>query len=204
MPMVRESKVTFRCFCSALNVPTGVAKPGLPIDAGISRTTCSSILTVNVCADRSATPTTAAPDSKLVDAPPAVTLIWLWAGQNPSGIHCTTSSFSHANRPVTFLEEVTAIVRSAAGRSAIGSENLTTTGCATPTTSPRAGSIIAAVKVADGDETAARPGLPEPATAIAAVPVTTSTYRTALRTVSIPSRWRDQFGSILIRQDRPA
>ena len=46
--MVRESMTTTLCFSSAVKLPTGVANPDLPIDAGISRATSPSMLTVNV------------------------------------------------------------------------------------------------------------------------------------------------------------
>ena len=73
--MVRESMMTTDCFSSAANVPIGVGNLDLPIDAGISRMTCPSMLTVKVCASMSATPTTAAPVSNVVFAPPAVTMM---------------------------------------------------------------------------------------------------------------------------------
>ena len=56
-----------------MNDPVGVENPDLPIDAGISRTTAPSMLTVNVWALMSATPMTWEPVWKLVFAPPAVT-----------------------------------------------------------------------------------------------------------------------------------
>ena len=118
--MVRESITTVFSFAKAANVPWGVGNLDLPIDAGISRTTTSSILTVNVCASMSATPTTAEPLSKFVLKPPAVTAIGEWAGQNWSGIHCTIWLLSHVNRPVgvwAVLFTVMVIARSAAARS---------------------------------------------------------------------------------------
>ena len=81
--MVRESMTTGDCFSSAVNEPMGVECLGLPIDAGISRATWPSMLTVNVCASMSATPTTAAPVSKLVLAPPTDSEIVECAGQKP-------------------------------------------------------------------------------------------------------------------------
>ena len=44
MPMVRESITTLACFSNAVNDPIGVGCFGLPIDAGIWRTTWSSML----------------------------------------------------------------------------------------------------------------------------------------------------------------
>jgi hypothetical protein len=82
MPMVRESMTTDFSFDIAEKVPVGVGCLGFPIDAGICRTTWSSMLTVNVCASMSATPFTAEPVSKLVEKPPAVTEIGEYAGQN--------------------------------------------------------------------------------------------------------------------------
>jgi hypothetical protein len=76
MPIVRESMITLACFCSAANDPIGVGCLGLPIDAGIWRTTWPSMLTVNVCASMSATPIVAAPVSNVVFAPPAVTMMF--------------------------------------------------------------------------------------------------------------------------------
>src|SRR5688500_9982761 len=90
----------------------------------------------------SATPTTEAPVSKLVEAPPAVTEIFECADQNPSGFHCTTSSLSQLNVPSGTSGELMRIVRSAALRLATGPAKVTTTGCATPTTWPVAGSIV--------------------------------------------------------------
>ena len=46
MPMVRESNVTYRSLPSAVKEPVGVGNFGLPIDAGISRATSPSMLTV--------------------------------------------------------------------------------------------------------------------------------------------------------------
>jgi hypothetical protein len=74
--MVRESITTLACFSSAENDPIGVGCLGLPIEAGMVRTTWPSMLTVKVCASMSATPTVAAPDSNDVLAPPAVTMIF--------------------------------------------------------------------------------------------------------------------------------
>ena len=59
----------------------------MPIEAGITRATCPSMVTVNVCAEMLATPTTAAPVGLSVLKPPSVTVMWLCAGQNPVGFH---------------------------------------------------------------------------------------------------------------------
>src|SRR5262245_56330464 len=99
MPIVRESITTVDCFSKALNVPMGVGNLDLPMEAGISRTTCPSMLTVKVWALMSATPTTEAPVSKLVLAPPAITVICEWAGQRPVGFHCTTRLLSQVKEP---------------------------------------------------------------------------------------------------------
>src|SRR5215207_120335 len=139
MPMVRESITTDFSFANAVNVPLGVGNLDLPIDAGISRTTTSSILTVNVCASMSATPTTAEPVSKLVEKPPAVTAIGEWAGQNWSGVHCSTWLLSQLNCPVGVLGDVMSIDCSARARFVTGSAKVTSIGAATPTTSPVAG-----------------------------------------------------------------
>jgi hypothetical protein len=197
--MVRESITTTDCFSSAAKVPTGVGNLDLPIDAGISRTTCPSILTVNRCASMSATPTTAAPVSNVVFAPPAVTVIGEWAGQNPSGFHCTARSLSQVNEPVGVAGEVNAMVCSAAARSAIGPANVTVTGIATPTTWPGAGLMLA---TSVGSVTPAEPVATDPAVANTAMPTTTSTLRTALRTVCIPPRWAVSTPFILVRQHR--
>ena len=109
--MVRESMMTVDCFSSARErVRCGVGNLGLPIDAGIWRTTCPSMLTVNVWASMSATPTTEAPVWKLVFAPPAVTVMVECAGQNPFGFHCTTRSLSQVKVPVGVFGEVNAMV----------------------------------------------------------------------------------------------
>src|SRR3979490_1668602 len=101
------------------------------------------MLTVNVCASISATPTTAAPDSKVVFAPPAVTMMFECAGQNPFGFHCRTRSLSHVNEPAGVAGEVIAMVRSAAARLVIDCVNVTVTGMATPTFWPEAGWMLA-------------------------------------------------------------
>ena len=79
--MVRESMITGDCFSNAVNEPIGVGCLGLPIEAGIVRTTWPSMLTVKVCAFRSATPTTADPVPKEVLSPPTDIVTVPWAGQ---------------------------------------------------------------------------------------------------------------------------
>src|SRR4051812_24461884 len=125
MPMVRESITTDFSFANAVNVPLGVGNLDLPIDAGISRTTTSSILTVNVCASMSATPTTFEPVSKLVEKPPAVTEIGEWAGQKPCGVHCTIWLLSQVNVPAGVLLEAMSIDRSARAALTTGSAKVT-------------------------------------------------------------------------------
>ena len=79
--MVRESITTVRSLDSAEKFPIGVGRVGLPIDAGIVRSTSPFWLTVNVCAEMLATPTTWSPVSKPVDSACTSTPTWLWAGQ---------------------------------------------------------------------------------------------------------------------------
>ena len=68
--------------------------------------------------------------------------------------------------------------RSAAARSTTGFMKVTVTGMPTPTTSPAAGATFATV---EGDGTAATPLPIAPASNTVDVPVTASTYRSALR-----------------------
>src|ERR1700758_5099991 len=127
------------------------------------------MLTVKVCWEILPTPTTAGPVSKSVLKPPAVTCTELCAGQTPSGIHCTTLSPSHWNRPVIGFDDVTRMVRSAAVRSVIGLPNVTVTGYPTPTTAPWAGWTATTVGVAAAAKLA---GVGR-STAIATTPTTT-------------------------------
>ena len=78
------------------------------------------MLTVKVWASMSATPTVAEPVSKLVLAPPAVTVKLVCAGRNPLGFHCTTRSLSHVNVPAWGADDATSMVRVTASRSVIG------------------------------------------------------------------------------------
>ena len=144
------------------------------------------MLTVNVCASISATPTTDAPVSKVVFAPPAVTMMFECAGQNPFGFHCRTRSLSQVNEPAGVAGEVIAIVRSAAARLVIDCVNVTVTGIPTPTFCPEAGWMLATSVVV---ATPAELAVTDPAVAIAAMPTTTSTFRRVLRTVCILLRW---------------
>src|SRR3954452_20513943 len=139
MPMVRESMTTLDCFSNAVKEPVGVGCFGLPIDAGISRTVWPSMLTVKVCASMSATPTVFAPVSKVVFAPPAVTVMLECAGRNPLGFHCTTRSLSHVKLPCGVAGELKWIDCSAADRLAMDCAKVTVTGYATPTFWPGAG-----------------------------------------------------------------
>src|SRR5246127_2372047 len=124
-----------------------------------------------------ATPTTAGPVSNSVDRPSTESATVLWGGQNRSGTHCTTWLSSHSNLPVIAGADLTSMARSAACRSATGELNVTTTGCATPTTSPRVGRTDAMASPYDCFA-AARLTSAGPATTVAAVPTTARTHRT--------------------------
>ena len=87
--MVRESITTGFCFSSTVKEPTGVGCLGLPIEAGMVRATAPSMLTVKVCLEMEATPSTAAPVSKFSGTAPTDPLIWECAGQNSVGTNCT-------------------------------------------------------------------------------------------------------------------
>src|SRR5947209_16593514 len=122
------------------------------------------MVTLNVCCEMLATPTTAGPVWKLEDRPPTESATVLCAGQNRSGTHCTSSLSSHSNLPVIAGADLTSTARSVARRFATGPLKVTTTGCATPTTSPRAGNTDAMVNPFDWFVAAAlTPGVP-PAT----------------------------------------
>src|ERR1700731_3197442 len=64
IPMVRESITTVRSFSRAVKLPVGVGRLGLPIDAGIVRSTSPLRLTVKVCPERLGDPRNSAPGSK--------------------------------------------------------------------------------------------------------------------------------------------
>ena len=140
------------------------------------------MLTVNVWASMSATPTTEAPAWKFDFAPPALTMIDECADQNPCGFHCTTRSLSHVKLPLGVADDVMVMVFSAARRSGMGPANVTVTGYATPTVMPEAGAIPA---TAGSVGTPAEPVATEPVTAAAARPTTTSRYRGALTMASV-------------------
>src|SRR6187397_1434038 len=181
MPMVRESITTLLSFSSAANEPVGVGCLGLPIEAGICRATTSSMLTVNVCASMSATPTTLEPVWKSVLKPPDVTAIGECAGQKLSGVHCTTWLLNQVNSPVGVLLDSMEMDCSARARLTTGRAKVTSTGAATPTTSPVDGEMSVTARSARGPGTAAMPAGAEPIMATASTPTMTSTYRTTLR-----------------------
>src|SRR6476660_8670219 len=128
------------------------------------------MLTVKVCASMSATPTTAAPVSNVVFAPPALTMMLECAGQNPFGFHCRTRSLSQLNDPAGLAGEAIATLRSAAARLVIDCANVNVTGIATPTFSPEAGWMLA---TSVGAVTPAELEVMDPVVAIAAMPTTT-------------------------------
>src|ERR1700733_7764754 len=84
----------------------------------------------------SATPRTAGPVLKSVDRPRTDSAMVRAAGRFRAGIHCTTLLSSHSNLPVIDGVDLTSTARSAARRLTTGARNVTTTGCATPTTWP--------------------------------------------------------------------
>src|ERR1700733_6490308 len=96
----------------------------------------------------SATPRTAGPVLKSVGRPPTDSAMVLCAGQYRSGTHCTTSLSSHSNLPVIEGVDLTSTERSAARRLTTGARNVTTTGCATPTTWPVDGRTEATARLA--------------------------------------------------------
>src|SRR4029077_1987894 len=133
---------------------------------------------------------TAGPVANFVEKPPTERATVLCAGQNRSGTHCTTSFSSHSNLPDIAGTDLMSMARSAARLSATGALNVTTTGCATPTTSPRVGRTEAmaglynAFAAAAGlyDWFAAATLAPAgPATAIVLTPIAAITHRTTPR-----------------------
>src|SRR3954468_417581 len=136
----------------------GVGRLGLPIDAGIVRATSPSMLTVKVCCEMLATPSTAASVVISVLNPPTESGTTLCAGQNPSGLNCRVLASGHENRPL--IPSGTVKARSAAKRLATGVVNVAVICAATPTTSPGLGCTEATVGL--GDVTAAKPGLADP------------------------------------------
>src|ERR1700722_19170777 len=97
------------------------------------------MLTVKVCCEMLARPMTAGPVLISVGWPSTVSAIVVCAGQYRSGVHCTTLLSSHSYLPAIAGVDVIWRARSAARRLATGARKVTTTGCATPTTWPRAG-----------------------------------------------------------------
>src|SRR6185369_2389212 len=140
-----------------------------------------------------ATPMTAGPVANSLDRRPTDSATVLCAGQNRSGTHCTTSLSSHSNLPVIAGADFMSMARSVARLSATGALKVTTTGCATPTTSPRLGNTEA--MAGSYDWFAAAAGLyywfaaamlapAGPAATIALVPIAARTHRTTPRMAS--------------------
>src|SRR5581483_4097862 len=93
------------------------------------------MLTVKVCSEMSAIPTTERPVLISVDRPPTDNATVLCAGQNRSGTHCTVSLSSHSYLPVIAGVDLTGRACSIAARLPTGAAKVSTSGCATPTTS---------------------------------------------------------------------
>jgi hypothetical protein len=142
------------------------------------------MLTVNVWAPISATPSTAAPVWKLVLAPPTDTVMSECAGQNSVGFHCRTRSLSHVKVPLGVAGDAMSTLCSAAARSVMAPANVTVTGCATPTVVPIGEMLTTSVGTVLRAELVAT----DPDRVIAATPAAMVTNRAALRTVG--SRWR--------------
>src|ERR1700712_378732 len=132
-----------------------------------------------------ATPTTCGPVAKSVAQRPTESAIVLCAGQYRSGTHCTTRSSSHSYLPVIAGADLTSMARSALCRSATGDVNVTTTGWATPTTSPRAGRIDEMAGPRDW-LAAAMLEPAGPAAKNAAIPIAARTHRTTPRMAPDP------------------
>src|SRR6267378_3694159 len=118
------------------------------------------------------------------DRTPTESATVLCAGQNRSGTHCTTSLSSHSNLPVIAGVDLTSMARSAACRLATGARNVTTTGCATPTTSPGVGRTDAMANPYDWFAAATLTPA-GPVTALAAIAITARTHRITARMASI-------------------
>src|ERR1700674_5109225 len=139
-----------------------------------------STLTVNVWSEMSATPRTAGPVLKSVDRPPTDSAMVLCAGQYRSGTHCTTSLSSHSNLPVIEGVDLTSTARSAARRLTTGARNVTTMGCATPTTWPVDGRTEATAALSDWCDAVRL--MPDGSVATdVAIPTTTTTDRKTVR-----------------------
>src|ERR1700758_227124 len=132
-----------------------------------------------------ATPTTAGPVLNSVDRPSTESATVLCAGQNRSGTHCTTWLLSHSNLPVIAGTDLTSMARSAACRLVTGALNVTVTGYATPTTSPRVGITDAIARLCDWFAAARLTSAGRPTT-VAAIPTTARTHRTTARISPIP------------------
>src|SRR5690625_4462008 len=148
------------------------------------------MLTVNVCSEMSATPRTAGPVVNSTGKRPTDRATVLCAGQNRSGTHCTTLSSLHSNVPVIGGVVVIVTARSAAPRSETGAPKVTTTGCATPTTAPPAGSTDSMAN-SGGWGIAAGLTATGPAAAVTTLTASARIDRTAARIASSPSRWPD-------------
>src|ERR1700758_3566496 len=130
-----------------------------------------------------ATPTTAGPVLNSVDRPSTESATVVWGGQNRSGTPCTPWLSSHSNLPVIAGVDLTSMARSAACRSATGALKVTTTACATPTTSPRVGRTDAMADLYDWF--AAAEATPAgAATTLAATSIAASTHRKTPRMAS--------------------
>src|ERR1700677_2514502 len=134
----------------------------------------------------SATPRTAGPVLKSVDRPPTDNAMVLCAGQYRSGTHCTTSLSSHSTLPVIEGVDATRTARSAARRLTTGARNVTTTGCATPTTWPVDGRTEATAKLSDWCD-AVRLMPDGPVTTDPELPTPTTTERNTARMRPVPS-----------------
>src|SRR3979490_1541709 len=108
---------TLRCFSSAVKLPTGVGRVGLPIEAGIVRSISPSLLTVKVWPEMLAIPRNASPVSKPVVSSCTPTETWLWAGQYWFGTHCTTLFSGHSKCPDMLVGEATGMDRGGRARS---------------------------------------------------------------------------------------
>src|ERR1700722_18565619 len=128
----------------------------------------------------SATPRTAGPVLKSVDRPPTDRAMVLCAGQYRSGTHCTTSLSSHSNLPVIEGVDLPSAARSAPRRLTTRARNVTTTGCATPTTWPVDGRTEATVRLSTCCD-AVRLTPDGPVTTDAEIPTTTTTERKTAR-----------------------
>src|SRR5690625_3644019 len=95
----------------------------------------------------------------------------------------------------------TGTVRSAARRSSTGAENVTTTGCATPTTAPDAGPID--TMPPPGDWPAAAELRPAGITnAASATPTTTTAERTDFHILGVPSRTDNCGFALMVKRFR--